>query len=165
MKTLLNLLGLFVSISAFGQLSIQNQVLATSGESFTNGSMVLDFTFGETFTSILPMGTSYIVTQGFQQPFRKKIAIIQPISSLEELGDFGIEVYPNPFRGELTIEVSENSQLQVTIYDNSGRLVHSSQLADIITNIDLSSLSVGNYQLILTDNQTQIGRMPIIKMH
>lgn len=165
MRILLTTIALLTALYTFSQNTIQNQVLATSGESFTDGSIVVDFTCGETFTSTFSMGTSYVITQGFQQPIRKKIGIIQPVTSLDELGNYGIEVYPNPFRGELTIEVSENSQLQVTIFDNSGRLVHTSQLSDIATTIDLSLFSVGNYQLVLTDNQNQIGRMPIIKMH
>lgn len=155
---------LFTVLPAFSQLIIQNQVLATSGESFT-GSIVVDYTFGETFTSTFPFGSSFVITQGFQQPVRRKIGLLGSFVSIDELEIFGVEVYPNPFRGEITVEVPENSRLEITIYDNAGRLVYSSQLAEMVTTIGLSELSVGNYQLITTDNQNQIGRMPIIKMH
>lgn len=164
MKTLLTISTLFSSLFVYTQIAIQNEVLATSGESMSNGSIVVDFTFGETFTNTLPLGSTNVFTQGFQQPARKKAGFFGPVSSLSELEELVIEVYPNPFFGALTIEVTKSSDLHIAILDNSGRRVHSSQLSDIITTLDLSVLLAGKYQLVIADKETLIGRLPIVKI-
>jgi hypothetical protein len=159
------LMAIFVNCAVVNaQLNIQNRVLSTCGDRFTEGGVMIDFTFGETFTAALPLGSSYVFTQGFQQPLRRKIGILEPVVAVSELANFEFAVYPNPFLSEISLEIDEKSQLELFIYDNSGRLVHNSSLNDLRTSIDLSGISPGNYQLVLTDKIKQIGRMPILKI-
>ena len=165
MRILLAFILLLTGATSFSQLTVQNTILATSGNSFSNGTTVIDFTLGETFTATIPYGTSYVVTQGFQQPIRKKIGIIQPVTSIDELSNEGYGVYPNPFRGELVIEIPENEVVDLVLYDNAGRLVYRSTLSSVQTAIDLTELAPANYQLVLTNNEEVIGRIPVIKSH
>ena len=65
-------------------------------------------------------------------------------------------IYPNPFSDELQIvlSVSENESYQYDIFDTQGRLVLQKrqdlpQGKDLRTTLDLSSLPVGIYQLII----------------
>lgn len=163
MKTkflILIIFGLSATINA--QIAIQNNVLSSSGSSFSDGSMVIDFTFGETFTSTLPAST-IILTQGFQQPIRKKLSIIDPVVGVEDLGNYNFSVYPNPFNHEVTIELSSPEEIQITVYDNTGRLIYSDLTNALTTTLDLSALAVGNYQILLSSKNEFIGRIPVIK--
>lgn len=163
MKKILLLFILTISFGAYSQIQIQNQVLSTSGNSFTDGTYVMDFTFGETFTSSLST-SSMLITQGFQQPKRKKQIAPGPVVSADELNMPGLSVFPNPFNNEITIEISYLEDLYMIIYDNSGREVGQKELNSITTTIDLSELAVGNYQFNLYTLQNElIGRIPVIK--
>jgi hypothetical protein len=122
--------------------------------------MVIDFTLGEPFTTTVPLGTNYVFTQGFQQPLS--------IQSGAFLGEFlveGFEVYPNPFRNELEIKLPENTSLEMLLYDNTGRLVHDSQVSAIQTTIDLSHHDNANYHLVLKNKEKVTGHLSLIKSH
>jgi hypothetical protein len=158
----------FVVIYIFGtcsaQLTIQNNVLSSSGNTFNTGTITVDFTLGEVFTTILDNGNGIIHTQGFHQPMSKKIVIQDPIlMSVDEYTSQDVEIYPNPFQDKLIIEYPGKSILTIELYDNSGRLMHASQLSDIINTIDFSTIAVGNYQLVLYDLDEVFGRIPLIK--
>jgi hypothetical protein len=160
------LIGLFSLGLASAQINIQNEVLSTAGNTFSTSTYQVDFTLGEVFTSTLSSSTGTVYTQGFQQPSKKKFGILDPVLvSLEENVPIDFQVFPNPFRGEITIEVSEYTDLAVQLYDNTGRLVHNENLAEIVTTIDLSRLSVGNYQMILQSKEVFLGRISLIKSH
>lgn len=125
--------------------------------------MVIDFTFGETFTSTFTSSTN-VITQGFEQPIKKKLIIVEPIATIDEMGKYDFSAYPNPFNNEITIELSNLDDLYITIYDNSGRMVYNQALISIATTLDLSNLAVGNYQIKLFTKQNEfIGRIPVIK--
>lgn len=157
---------LILSGRIFSQITIENEVLSTGGHTFNTGSYVVDFTLGEVFTSTLNNGGTFVYTQGFQQPVRKKIGILDPILvSLDEQVEPGFSVFPNPFRNELSIEFPHSGSVFIQIYDNTGRSVFSDQLSDILNTIDLSILAVGNYQLVLQTNEALLGRISVIKSH
>ncbi len=147
------------------QLGIQNQVMSTAGNKFSTASYEIDFTLGEVFTTTLVSETGTIYTQGFQQPQRKKISILEPVALVNEPGMNGFNVYPNPFRGDLTIEIPENSSISIKLYDNTGRLILNDQLSQLMNTIDLSMLPVGNYQLVLQTDEAFLGRISLIKSH
>jgi hypothetical protein len=148
------------------QITIQNEVLSSAGTTFSFGSYEIDFTLGEVFTTTLSTSNGTVYTQGFQQPMRKKIAVLEPVLvSLEEEVSESFSVYPNPFRGDLTIEIPESSSVTFQLFDNSGRLILVDQLSQVVNTIDLSILAVGNYQLVLQTNEALLGRISIIKSH
>jgi hypothetical protein len=67
------------------------------------------------------------------------------------MNSLDVEVYPNPFRDELTIEVrgDEKQPLNVTIYDVLGKVVYEKDYANIysIKNINLNFLINGMYSM------------------
>jgi hypothetical protein len=148
------------------QITIQNEVLSSAGTTFSNSIYQVDFTFGEVFTSTLTSSTGTLYTQGFQQPNRRKFGILNPVLvSLDEEVSENFNVYPNPFRGELTIEIPTTELVYIQLYDNTGRLVLNHLLSQVTNTIDLSVLSVGNYQLVLQTNEAFLGRLSLIKSH
>jgi|GEM_PF-1601022 len=62
------------------------------------------------------------------------------------VGNASVSVYPNPFVDELTVNVNEESTVDVEINDLTGRLVYSSNFNNNQT-INLSSLNKGIYIL------------------
>ncbi len=58
--------------------------------------------------------------------------------------------YPNPVKDIITLDLSGGSQqydVAIEIYDNSGKLVRSEMLSDSESKIDVSSIAPGNYVL------------------
>jgi hypothetical protein len=157
MKILLLFTTLILTAITHSQMIVQNQALATSGNSFTDGNIVIDYTFGEVFTESLPLGSMYSVTQGFQQPSDVQFSTIGEIDASK------ISVYPNPFRSELNIEISKNQLYELFIFDNTGRFIKQIQLTKMINSIELSELAVGNYQVVLINQESLVTRIPVIK--
>lgn len=158
MKTLTTLLSLCaITLQINAQLNIQNQVMATAGTSLSNSSITMDFTLGEPFTETFPFGTQNVITQGFQQPE------VKPSSSLEELKNADYSFFPNPFQGELFVKIPKDKQVQLAVYDNSGRFVQQVDLSQLVNTLNFSSLATGNYQMILSENKQQITRFSVIK--
>ena len=70
-------------------------------------------------------------------------------STSDPLGsaDQRVNVYPNPAKSQVTIEFQDykDDGEMVEIYDQSGRMVMSSPLADKRLQLDISSLPAGTY--------------------
>lgn len=149
----------------FCQIEIQNSVLAACGNTMSNSTLVVEFTFGETFTQSFT--NTQLITQGFQQPYRKKIVIqpINPINNLEvdNLDFKNIKLYPNPFSNVIQIENTSSESFQVEIFDLTGRLVFSQVITNLIQTINLEHLSSGPYQIIFSINKEFIFEETLIK--
>jgi hypothetical protein len=158
---------LFLSIPtvAFSQATVQNQVLSSSGNSFTVANTTIDFTLGETITNSFSIGSSNFITQGFQQPIRKKIIIDvdNNLSSNDELDGFHISAYPNPFHSKLIIEITEYKELFLEVIDLTGRVIYNSQLSELVNSVDLSSFNSGNYYLNVYNDGELVKKFSIIK--
>jgi hypothetical protein len=75
--------------------------------------------------------------------------------------DSDVVLYPNPVSGTLTIRSDETVIDRISIFDVSGRLVI--QQVGIRNNIDVSGLSPGVYQvLITTDKEQRISRKIVV---
>jgi hypothetical protein len=152
-------------MACFCQIEIQNSVLAASGSTMSNSTLGIEFTFGETFTQSYT--NTQLITQGFQQPYRKKI-VIQPTKPTDNLGvnnwDFkDINLYPNPFSSSIQIENISSETLQVDIFDLTGRLVFSQAIINLIQTINLEHLSSGPYQIIFSINKEFLFEETLIK--
>ncbi|MEY4605033.1 MAG: Secretion system C-terminal sorting domain [Bacteroidota bacterium] len=158
MRIVLSLTFGFLGTISFAQSEIQNNILATSGTSLTNGTIVIDFTTGESFTSTFSLGTNYIITQGFQQPFSSPSG-----ASLNQFLNEDFAVYPNPFQSELVIRIPENEVMEMLIYDNAGRIVYKSTVSKVQSIINLSQLENAHYQLVLRNGEKILGIMSLIK--
>ncbi len=77
------------------------------------------------------------------------------IDELELIGQ-SIQIYPIPAENNLTIELSGNALFEYRVYNGIGKLVYTGSLNQT-TNVDISELASGTYQLVLMDqNAVQI---------
>jgi hypothetical protein len=74
-------------------------------------------------------------------------------------------VYPNPAHNTIILKSSNfiDRFLSYRLYDITGRLLLASQIANTLTNIDISNLSPSNYILKIIDRNKEIGSFKIIK--
>lgn len=150
---------LFITRLSYGQLILQNQAISTTSKTYINSKMSMDYTLGEIFTNTL-VETNIIGTQGFNQPNLKFVTT----TGIYEITNSTFKVYPNPFIDQFTIELPENEDFFISIYDVTGKLVHSQQIIDIQNIINLNFLAPGNYRIAYSStNQIQIGNLSIIK--
>lgn len=88
---------------------------------------------------------SYLVSQGYQKVIKSKHFVIQPSSS------FDLDIYPNPFNEIVYLRYDNSNDINVNIFDTSGKLVFEYLLNSSfpIKQINLAHLSVGVYSLHL----------------
>lgn len=116
-------------------------VIASSGNSFQNGAVLIDFTIGEPVTNSNQNG-AILLTQGFHQP-------IISLANVSEWEDSNVQLYPNPTVDKLILQVTENTYQQVQIFDANGKLVFEQSELSKITEIPVINLAKGTYNLIL----------------
>lgn len=90
--------------------------------------------------------SSYDIFHSFTNPIWIKL------TEVEEINDFEIEVYPNPFKDNLTITVKNptNEPVKINIYNYLGQLVSSSlHYVEGVKNVSISTnkLSQGHYTI------------------
>jgi hypothetical protein len=155
---------LFLTFQASAQLDVQNQVLASGGSSYNSSVLMLDYTFGEPFTSTFAGSSFPALTQGFQQPRRVKVFQPQFSVGIDEFAENSFEIYPNPFTNELFIKILTKDIVGVALYDASGRLVCTQTINSIETKLYLSQLAPGTYRLVISASDGQVENYPIIKI-
>ncbi|MGM0474529.1 MAG: T9SS type A sorting domain-containing protein [Bacteroidota bacterium] len=121
-------------------LAEAQEVIATSGTVFENGSGSISFTVGEAVTGTLGSAAT-VLTQGFQQPFDLHIP------STGDLFDLHLSVFPNPAKGEILIQMDHPSGFQYQLYNIQGVLLAEGILTATETGIDLSSFESAVYIL------------------
>ncbi|MCF8309357.1 MAG: T9SS type A sorting domain-containing protein [Bacteroidales bacterium] len=91
------------------QVSIERDVVASGGSSYSSVNLQVDQTIGELSVSTLSSG-DVMIAQGFHQYFEKPNAI--PEQNLVD--DFNL--YPNPVSDDLTITFSSSTQSEWNIH-------------------------------------------------
>lgn len=124
----------------FVQLSFGQEVVTTGGDSFQANGLYFDVTIGEVVTETFSSG-DVVLTQGMQQPGEAEIII-----SVQEFALKGLNVYPNPTSGLLTIDV-EGFEADVRLTDLSGKPVKQQRLSALHREMNLSDLPSGTYLL------------------
>jgi len=125
----------------FGQAPILTpSVVSSSGDSYSNGNIIMDYTLGEIVVETHTNSTT-ILTQGFHQ------GILKVNTSVENI-DIKTKVYPNPTTNFLIIELEKNVNADILVYDINGKLV----IKDRLNNeqqkqLDFGFLKQGNYLL------------------
>ncbi|HEY0262561.1 MAG TPA: hypothetical protein VGB95_06005, partial [Chitinophagales bacterium] len=101
--------------------TISSKVLAVSGNFVQAGSYSLSQTVGEMTMVQTVSASSYILTQGFQQPELKMVM------SISDLGNFGgvLDLFPNPANDfvHLQYKFPIAGTMQMTIYNSIGQRV------------------------------------------
>lgn len=166
MKPILFYFVLIVFSDAFSQVAIQNNVLASGGDYFSNTNSGIEYTFGEPFTS--NFANTEQITQGFHQPSRNKLVVTNPgpvgNAGINALENNFILLYPNPFTDLLNIDNRYPESLQLHIYDISGRLINTFTIEALVSFINLSELSSGSYRLAFYIKNEMVFEQSIIKL-
>ena len=112
MKKLLLIL-LCVPLIGLGQI-LSPSVIGSAGASFSNSTASTDLTVGEVMIETFSNNT--ILTQGFHQG-------IEDINSNVVNLDINTKVYPNPTTNFLIIELEQNVNAELLVYDINGKIV------------------------------------------
>ena len=142
MKKLLLIMGV-AGVSSISAQVLSPQVIASAGNSFSSASARMEYTIGEVVTSTLS-GASNTLTQGFQQPEIKILAV----ENYTDLYTFNL--YPNPTEQFVTIESSKEDEMQVHIYDGNGKAIQVSGIFSKKVTMNIELLAAGAYFMVIT---------------
>jgi len=144
-----------LSLSSVKAQNLSPTVVSSSGNSYNNGGVNMDYTLGEivveTFQpTVTPLPLTYtILTQGFHQ------GILKVTTSVENI-DIKTKVYPNPTTNFIIIELEKNVNADILVYDINGKLVLKDKLNDENQKqLDFSFLKQGNYFLHINISDKQ----------
>ena len=138
MKKLLLIL-LCLPMIGFGQVTTPS-VISSSGDSYNNGGVMMDYTLGEIVVETFS-NSANILTQGFHQGDLKVSTSIENIA-------IKTKIYPNPTTNFLIIELEENVNAELLVYDINGKIVIKDKLnEEQKKQLDFSFLNQGNYLL------------------
>lgn len=155
-KTILVLL--LLSGSSFAAIAQRSTVSGGGVATGSGGSA--SYSIGQSFY-ITNSSESGSISQGVQQSY-----IIEAITGLDELGiSLNLTAYPNPTTDfvQLKIERDMLPNISYQLYNLQGKLIGSSQLTEIQTGIDMTSLSPATYILKVIQKNTDIKTFKIIK--
>lgn len=140
MKKVLTLTFLLYSYCVFSQ-TLQNDVIASAGDSDTTEQYIVSWTVGESFVETYS-NTNCVSTLGFQQSFFCTLKIPE----LNETG-FIINVYPNPTVDFINIEIQSASlkyDYEIELTDMYGHVLRDYQVINNqVLRIDLRFISTG----------------------
>ncbi len=153
MKNYILFFGIFLlSITIHAQ-----EVIATQGDSYTNGGNTIDFTIGETVIETVS-GINNRLTQGFHQT-------LLTVTSVEDLDvTISVTIFPNPTSEDINLVVDKYEGVTFSLYDVVGKLLTKQTLTATNTNINISTYSKGVYLLKLSQkDNNKIKTYRIIK--
>ncbi|MEX0811408.1 MAG: T9SS type A sorting domain-containing protein [Chitinophagales bacterium] len=81
-------------------------------------------------------------------------------------GQFGLEVYPNPTRGQLIVEWHENNDLEtIKLFDSTGKIISQNNISgELKTTLDTQNLPAGIYLLeIAGKNSRSMRKVSVLK--
>lgn len=156
MKTLkLILIAFFATCS----LAKAQEIVATGGDFFINGSGSVSVTIGEPVTETFS-GSEIILTQGFQQNRLKVLAIDET-----DLTETEISVYPNPVHDYLKVRTGQckNELFSYRLYDFSGKFLTQESFQAPGTDIPFCSFSPSVYFIRIYAGEKELKAFKIIK--
>jgi|GEM_PF-463425 len=147
-----------ISIEAIIAQSISPSVISTTGNYSVSGGYSLSATTGELIVPTF-INSTYILTQGFQQPSRKLLNVDDYSNGL-----FNVSIFPNPFADNFFIEISNayHDNFLIEIFDLLGQRLNDNYIINNIYGttkfeINTKSLPIAVYILRVstTDNKFQ----------
>ena len=122
----------------FGQVTTPT-VITNSGGTFSNSSVIMDFSIGE--LAVQTLQNNEILTQGFHQ------GDLKVTTALINLG-IKTKIYPNPTTNFIIVELEKNVNADIKVYEINGKIVIEDKLNDENQKqLDFSFLKQGNYLL------------------
>ena len=130
------------------------------GEAGAN-EFILTNTFGETKTKtvsqyVTPSNT-FILNEGFQQPDQW----FYPTENQILVDELEIDVYPNPFSGNIVLNTKSISEegMIVNVYSSDSRLIYSTSVYNKHNELNLNHLSPGKYIFEFTEENSHMTSM------
>jgi hypothetical protein len=136
--------------------STELNVFSSSGNHFSNGSVEVSFTIGETVIST-ESNTNNTLTQGFHQTNWVFMGVENFESTLE------ISVFPNPSSDDLFIQTTYFEGLNYELYDAQGKLVLEGALTEETTRLSISKLAPAQYNLSIRSGKQLNKTFKLIK--
>ncbi len=161
-KTLLSLFFLATFTVLFAQeYSLTPTVISTAGHFNSTGGYSLSGTIGELAVTTLDPGGSYILTQGFQQPFELDVQD----SSDDLLMNWSVSAYPNPVSDFLNVRFNIENPVDfiIEIIDITGKKLWIRNFPEItpqeVISIDLSRYVRGVYMLRISTPDRKVNKI------
>ena len=147
----LTVIGILLPLSVFGQTTEQN-VLSSSGNHFSNGSVQVSYTIGEPVIETVS-NPSNTLTQGFHQTSWNFLGV-------EDLNsDLILTVFPNPVGDALTVKTEQYNNLSYQLFDENGKLIFEGNLLNSETLLYTSNLQPAAYSLRILNNQLEMVKL------
>ena len=125
-----------LGINLQAQIESSRDVIGSSGSEFSNTTLQMSFTVGESFT--LSLQNDGIHTQGFQQSDRW-------FTTVSQLHESQFQLFPNPASNEITIQSDSNKSFKYEIQDPVGRVISSGDSVYSGFTLYIGDLPGGNY--------------------
>ena len=146
-----------VKVFPFPEINISGRTKLCIGDStalFVSGATEYFWNNGENDSAIkiAPVKSTYYSVGGFNKGncYTEKLIFVE-VENCDTINspiNNGINIYPNPTKGIITLESAEDVQL--IIYDTKGAIVFISDYNKGITSVDISPLNLGLYFLRTT---------------
>ena len=159
MKLYLSIVLLCTSTILFAQnYSLTPTVISTAGHFNSAGGYSLSGTLGELAVTTLDPGGSFILTQGFQQPFAVGIN-----PGFDDLGiDWSVNAYPNPFLN-IRFNIENPVDFNVEIIDITGKKLWIRNYPGIVPqeviSVDMSRYVRGVYMLRISTPDQKVNKI------
>jgi len=156
MKRLL-ILWLLGNVSFLHAQSIGAYVISPAGATFTDDNIQLQFSLGEPMNTLID-STGMVISQGLLQTAVEPISTALPILNIEKL-----EIYPNPFRHQLTLETSfKKEKLSYRLSSIDGVTHFDADLKEGIQNLPTKALTNGIYLLTITSATSGLSKTMLL---
>lgn len=119
--------------------------IGSAGGELNSATNRIEYNIGEPVVGTVVSGSNTL-TQGFEQPWADIEVGISTASP-----EAAINVYPNPTRQDLNIQLPNSAHHNYSLFDAAGKLVLQGNLNSSLTTLDVSTLKSGNYNLIVDD--------------
>jgi subtilisin-like proprotein convertase family protein len=113
-----------------------------------NGNASIAGATGQQFTASANGNYAVIVTNGSCTDTSDCVSI--STIGIDELGETAFSIFPNPTKGEFTVDIKDLQQTEYALFDATGRVVMKGNLNEGANKISITHLSRGTYTIELT---------------
>jgi hypothetical protein len=158
-------ISLYTNSSSFTPLATSNSGLAVESKIISgpakleNGKVVLDGKVGVIEFEFNQKGNDRFNAAA---ALRKSVEVKVVLSTLEELREIGVNVYPNPTVDKVYIS-NNGKPCSIKLFDLMGRLIVNKDTDDQVSEIDMKNLPSGAYYILLNQEDKQLS-IRVIKL-
>ena len=145
MKAIIFIL-LLMPVAVFSQVEIAKSSLAPVGGVAAVGSNTVIYTVGELAVQEVDVGDVHL-SEGFIGKTLKSMATkIRDYAPLK-----GVRVFPNPVHDVLFVDLPDNSNYLIYLFDVKGKMLLNKKVSCKSTQINMGSFKTAVYLLLITD--------------